>query len=926
MASEESPLLQESLLEHDKVYDRFTARQKRTIVFVVSWAALIPLFVSGSFVPSIPQVAREFDSTGSVVNLAVSLSLFSSSVSSLFWATYSGFYGRRPIYLASLPCLCIGSLGVASSHSVPSLMAWRVFQAFGTSSGISVGAGVIGDIYRIEERGAAIGKFFAASLLGAALAPLAGGLATHYASWRDMQYVLFVAGLMALVHVVVFLPETSHPGARGVDKLLDDDEVARPKWVWLNPFRCLALFRGPSILVVTLIATCGLLTDYVLLIPLSYTIGVRYHISNEALIGAFFMAAGVGNILGAPLAGRISDAVVVKWRKRRAGAWVPEDRLRATLLPGGTLVPLSVLFAGLTTQFVPGRLGIVLNLLCLFMNGLGVDLTLSPINTYLVDIMQSRSAEVIAAHKGVRHLIVAVATTGILPLINTIGVARTNAIAAVIAWVGCGLLWVTVTYGPRPLPLIGNIHQFPFEYHQKVFAEWGRTYGPVIYAKILHMDVVILNSVQAAEDLMEKRGTMYSDRPHFSLITDLIGWAPNMALMPYTHQWRRHRRWYQAAIGTQQSLSGYGLFQERESLKLLLNLFETPRSFIAHLKTFPGAIMEEITYGHPAGCDGFVTLADKAMNELVELGGLAATLIDFMPILQHLPAWAPGAGFKRRAIKTRVSMLDMMHTPYEAVKKEMLTGSAKPSFLRAVLEEHSQGRDPTPEEEAEMECASSLMYSAGSETSMTVLQTFMLAMVIYPQVFQKAQAEIDRVIGHARLPEFSDRASLPYLECVLKEVYRWNPVVPLGVPHRVVEDDEYNGLHIPKGSMVVSNIWGMTRDPEMYPDPERFWPERFEGMGETESMLKDPRRVVFGFGRRICPGRLLGDASIWLAVARMVATLDVRRARDADGTEITPLPAFTSGAASHVVDFVCDVRPRSQRAVALVEAMAATVA
>lgn len=72
--------------------------------------------------------------------------------------------GRRPIYLASLPCLCIGSLGVASSHSVPTLMAWRVFQAFGTSSGISVGAGVIGDIYKVEERGAAIGMFFAVSM------------------------------------------------------------------------------------------------------------------------------------------------------------------------------------------------------------------------------------------------------------------------------------------------------------------------------------------------------------------------------------------------------------------------------------------------------------------------------------------------------------------------------------------------------------------------------------------------------------------------------------------------------------------------------------------------------------------------------------------------------------------------------------------
>ena len=71
--------------------------------------------------------------------------------------------GRRFVYLRSLPCLCIGSVGVANSHSVPTVMFWRVVQAFGASSAMSVGAGVIGDIYRLEERGYAMGLFFGVS-------------------------------------------------------------------------------------------------------------------------------------------------------------------------------------------------------------------------------------------------------------------------------------------------------------------------------------------------------------------------------------------------------------------------------------------------------------------------------------------------------------------------------------------------------------------------------------------------------------------------------------------------------------------------------------------------------------------------------------------------------------------------------------------
>ncbi|KAH9921917.1 MFS general substrate transporter [Amylocystis lapponica] len=414
--SEESPLLArvsqdevEEVLQHEKVYNRFSIRQKRAVVAIVSCAGLIPLFVSGCIVPAIPQIARELGTTGSIVNLSVSLSMVSAAITNMLWATYSGYYGRRPIFLVSLPFLCAGSLGVALCWSIPTLMMARVVQAFGAASGMSVGAGVIGDIYKLEERGTAMGLFFGTTLLGAALAPLAGGAMTHYASWRDIHYALFCAGLLVFVCTLLYLPETSHPGTRGVDKASLDADSTKWKWVWLNPFACLALLRAPNLFAVTLAGTFVLLTDYVLLIPLSYTIGARYGITNEALVGAFFIAAGTGNMsqsprpwhaaaLGAPIAGRISDYMVTKSRKQRGGEWVPEDRLRATLTPALLLVPCSVLFSGLTTHFVDGRPGIVLNLLCLFMNGIGVDLVLSPIAAYLVDVMHGKSAQLMAAH------------------------------------------------------------------------------------------------------------------------------------------------------------------------------------------------------------------------------------------------------------------------------------------------------------------------------------------------------------------------------------------------------------------------------------------------------------------------------------------------------------------------------------------------
>lgn len=87
------------------------------------------------------------------------------------------------------------------------------------------------------------------------------------------------------------------------------------------------------------------------------------------------------------------------------------------------------------------------------------------------------------------------------------------------------------------------------------------------------------------------------------------------------------------------------------------------------------------------------------------------------------------------------------------------------------------------------------------------IQTFFLAMTLYPEVQRKAQEEIDEVLGTARLPKVVDRVNLPYINAVVKEVLRWHPVAPMGIPHMSTEDDMFEGHFIPKGSLILPNIW-----------------------------------------------------------------------------------------------------------------------
>ena len=80
-------------------------------------------------------------------------------------------------------------------------------------------------------------------------------------------------------------------------------------------------------------------------------------------------------------------------------------------------------------------------------------------------------------------------------------------------------------------------------------------------------------------------------------------------------------------------------------------------------------------------------------------------------------------------------------------------------------------------------------------------------MILFPEVQKKAQAELMFVVGANRLPEYDDEPSLPYIRAIAKECLRWRSVVPLGIPHRALEEDEYRGFRIPKGSIVLANIW-----------------------------------------------------------------------------------------------------------------------
>jgi len=189
---------------------------------------------------------------------------------------------------------------------------------------------------------------------------------------------------------------------------------------------------------------------------------------------------------------------------------------------------------------------------------------------------------------------------------------------------------------------------------------------------------------------------------------------------------------------------------------------------------------------------------------------------------------------------------------------------------------------------------------------------FVLAMLLYPDIARKGQEEIDAVVGSERLPDFSDRESLPFVESIVQETLRWDPTVPIGVPHYSTEDSTYRGMFIPKDTILVANTRGMALDEGTYKNPQCFMPERFlpfpQGGGEP------PLTAAFGFGRRKCPGRHLAESSLFIAIARILATFDIARQTGPDGKPIVPPMRFSNGLAKHADLGICDIQPRSIQA------------
>ncbi|KAH0578687.1 hypothetical protein H2248_003815 [Termitomyces sp. 'cryptogamus'] len=465
--------------------------------------------------------------------------------------------------------------------------------------------------------------------------------------------------------------------------------------------------------------------------------------------------------------------------------------------------------------------------------------------------------------------------------------------------------------GPKPSLISGNASELPTVLPWLTYAKWAKEYGDIVHVRAYNQHIVILDKLRDANALFEQRSGIYSDRPEVTMVS-LMGWDFATTLSRYGDTWRRHRRIFQQAFNKKEIQIIHHPVQILKVHELLRRLLVAPENFVAHLRTTAGAIVMATVYDKnmsESNLEKFVIFSERAVNMISESFSPSATIVNALPILRHIPTWFPGARFHHFAAECRVYTTGMVEIPFKYVKDKLAAGIELSSLTEWLLKQNSDlGSMAIPE--ADLKSAKATAFIGAADTTVSSAETFIYAMLLNPEAQRKAQDEIDSVVGRKRLPDFSDRPNLPYVEAVYREVMRWHPVAPLGLSHSTSADDVYNGYLIPKGTMVIANIWSMTHDESRYPDPDLFKPERF--FDENGDLNTDNVIIAFGFGRRICPGRHMASSTVWLLISSILATFTIRKARDEHGNEIDVDGSYTSGLISHKIPHPCSITPRSE--------------
>ncbi|KAI0345185.1 cytochrome P450, partial [Trametopsis cervina] len=389
------------------------------------------------------------------------------------------------------------------------------------------------------------------------------------------------------------------------------------------------------------------------------------------------------------------------------------------------------------------------------------------------------------------------------------------------------------------------------------YAEMTELYGPVFSFTQGKNIFVVIGRHQAAVDIMQKHGIDVADRPRMVAAGDIVSGGMRLLMTPNGERLRRLRRALHSQLQPS-AVTQWLPLQIKNAKALVLDIHQEPDRHIEHARRFAASLIMTMTYGKTTPTYYTDPEVQEINRNSARLGtvtqiGASSHIVDVYPFLRYIP-WVT---YKLRA--WHKTELKLFTSQVDGVRRQVENNTAQPSFVTYLLE-HQKDYGLSDEELAYL---AGSMFGAGSETTASAIGFMIMAAATHPQEQAKVQEELDAVVGRDRVPVPEDEKLLPRVVAFYLEAFRWRPTSWGSFAHRATNDIYWNDYVIPAGATVIGNHWGIGLDPEVYPEPTSFKPDRW--LDESGKIREDLSYFTYGFGRRVCPGQHLADNSLFLA-------------------------------------------------------------
>uniref|UniRef100_A0A8C3S6Y7 Cytochrome P450 n=1 Tax=Chelydra serpentina TaxID=8475 RepID=A0A8C3S6Y7_CHESE len=453
--------------------------------------------------------------------------------------------------------------------------------------------------------------------------------------------------------------------------------------------------------------------------------------------------------------------------------------------------------------------------------------------------------------------------------------------------------------GPKPLPIIGNLHIMDLKRPYRTMLELSKKYGPVFSIQMGCQKMVVLSGYEMVKEALVNQADAFAERPKIPVFEDTSkGYG---VIFSHGNNWKVMRRFTLATLRDfgmgkraieDQIVEEYGfLMKDIESREG--KPFEIATIMNAAVANIIVSILlgERFDYKNPT----FLRLLNLMSENIRLAGSPSVTLYNMFPAL----------GFLLRNYKILLHNTSELHsfirlTFIERLKE--LDKNDQRSFIDAFLVKQQEEKSNTNGyfHNANLISLVNNLFAAGMETTSTTLRWGLLLMMKYPQIQSKVQEEIARVIGSAQ-PRIEHRTQMPYTDAVVHEIQRFANILPMDLPHETTEDVTLKGYFIPKGTYIIPLLASVLRDESQWKKPDTFNPEHF--LDSKGKFVKKEAFMPFSAGRRICAGETLAKMELFLFFTSLLQrfTFHPPPGVTSSDLDLTPAVGFTTPPMPHKI-------------------------